>query len=379
MLYPAELLIIKQLWLINNINSQIVAKMTVIYPKVKVRNDAKVYVVFYQNNKRYRIYNGSKINSKTFPNKYPKSERIALGKILASEVYRFLISGLTIQQAKVSELITPNMTDKDYLSIALKNKLKGSYTKKYNNQLTFIYKKLINRLRNDKLQSAHIESILNVYTSETSYNTYRRRLCTLINEAKKAGMISNPMHSIKSKRTKAKLHKPYKNIGLILDDIRTFNKNLYHCSIITYGCLLRPHKEVRELTWNDFSDDLTYIHLSGNRNKSGRNRIVPVPTYIRELLVKGKPHHNIFSGTPQPLNQDYFKTLWSRFKRQSNLLEQGQTLYSFRHSGAIEIFKRTGSITKLQKAMGHSSINVSLTYLRVLEIAELKEEDMPLI
>ncbi|CAI8420139.1 MAG: Uncharacterised protein [Polaribacter sejongensis] len=37
----------------------------------------------------------------------------------------------------------------------------------------------------------------------------------------------------------------------------------------------------------------------------------------------------------------------------------------------------TGSITKLQKAMGHSSINVSLTYLRGLEIAELKEEDIP--
>jgi hypothetical protein len=29
--------------------------------------------------------------------------------------------------------------------------------------------------------------------------------------------------------------------------------------------------------------------------------------------------------------------------------------------------------------MGHSSLNVSLTYLRGLEVAELKEEDMPLI
>ena len=62
---------------------------------------------------------------------------------------------------------------------------------------------------------------------------------------------------------------------------------------------------------------------------------------------------------PLSLHQDYIKTL-----------------YSFRRSGAIEIFKRTGSITKLQKAMGHSSINVSLTYLRGLEIAELKEEDL---
>ena len=29
--------------------------------------------------------------------------------------------------------------------------------------------------------------------------------------------------------------------------------------------------------------------------------------------------------------------------------------------------------------MGHSSINVSLTYLRGIEIAELKGEDMPMV
>jgi len=192
-------------------------------------------------------------------------------------------------------------------------------------------------------------------------------------------MEKNPLLNIKSRKAKAILNKPFKNIVETLDEIKVYNSNLYLCCLMTYGCLLRPHREIRELTWNDFSDDLKYIHLSGNRNKSGRNRIVPVPSYIRDILVKGEPHHNIFLGKPQPLNQDYFKTLWSRFKRQSSTLEQGQTLYSFRHSGAIEIFKRTGSITKLQKAMGHSSINVSLTYLRGLEIAELKEEDMPMV
>ena len=60
-------------------------------------------------------------------------------------------------------------------------------------------------------------------------------------------------------------------------------------------------------------------------------------------------------------------------------LDKDITLYSFRHTGAIEIFKRTGSIHKLQRAMGHSSLNVSLTYLRGLEVAELKEEDMPMV
>ena len=51
----------------------------------------------------------------------------------------------------------------------------------------------------------------------------------------------------------------------------------------------------------------------------------------------------------------------------------------FRHTGAIEIYKRTGSLNKLQKAMGHSSLKISLTYLRGLEVEDLKEEDMPMI
>ena len=62
-----------------------------------------------------------------------------------------------------------------------------------------------------------------------------------------------------------------------------------------------------------------------------------------------------------------------------NLPEQDQTIYSFRHSGAIEIYKRTGPLSKLQKAMGHSSLAVSLTYLRGLEVSELEEEDMPMV
>jgi integrase len=349
------------------------------YPRVKVNAENRVYVIFYQNNKRYRLFNGSKINSEIYPNSYPVSERMQMGNLLASEVYQFLISGLTLEQLKVSNLIKPNMTDKDYLTIALNNKLEENYTKKYKYMLQFIFTKLILQLKDSPLQSSHIEITLNTYKSESSYNTYRLRLCSLINEARKIGMTSNPMQGIKSKRANAQMHKPFDNINETLESIKTYNKQLYLCCLMTYGCLLRPHREIRELTWSDFSDDLKYIHLSGNRNKSGRNRIVPVPSYIRDLLVKGEPNHNIFSNKPQPLNKDYFKTLWSRFKRQSNALESGQTLYSFRHSGAIEIYKRTGSLSKLQKALGHSSLAVSLTYLRGLEVSELKEEDMPMV
>ena len=350
-------------------------KMITKYPKIKSDNKNRYYVVFYYNSKRYRLYNGSKINSNLYPNSYPLNKRYEIAQLLAAEVFKYISSGFSIQNP--IKLICKS--DKQYLKLALCNKLKGQYSDKYKSMMKYVFDGFVAHLAYDKITFKEIKYYLDSFSSDTSYNTVKRHLNVLINEARRLGMKSNSMESIKTKKIKAKLHKPYKNVTLILNDISLFNNNLYLCCLITYGCLLRPHLEIRELTWSDFSDDLKYIHLSGNRNKSGRNRIVPVPTYVRDILVKGEPHHNIFSGTPQPLNKDYFKTLWGCFKRQSNLLEEDQTLYSFRHSGAIDIFKRTGSITKLQKAMGHSSINVSLNYLRGLEIAELKEEDMPMV
>ena len=227
----------------------------------------------------------------------------------------------------------------------------------------------------DKLQPSHIRNFLvRPNWSAKTQRTVKSTLSPLLSE-----ITTNLVQSVRLKKPTSTLHKPFDNVNEVLDAVRDYNQQLYLCCLMTYGCLLRPHREIRELTWSDFSEDLRYIHLSGNRNKSGRNRIVPVPAYVRDILVKGETNHNIFSGSNKPLNQDYFKTLWSRFKRQSDILGQGQTLYSFRHSGAIEIFKRTGSLHKLQRAMGHSSLNVSLTYLRGLEVAELKEEDMPMV
>jgi len=161
--------------------------------------------------------------------------------------------------------------------------------------------------------------------------------------------------------------------------LENYNANLYLCCLLTYGCLLRPHREVRELTWGDFSKDLSTIRLSGSRNKSGRNRVVPVPSYVREMIRPSIPEHNLFTGDLRPPNPDYFKSAWGRFKKRSELLKEGQTLYSFRHTGAIDIYKRTGSIEKLKSAMRHSNIMVSLTYLRGLDVAELREEDMPVL
>ena len=353
--------------------------MTLQFPKVHTDSLNKVFVSFYIKNKRYRLYNGKRINSTTNPNSYPLDQRLSIAKVLAAEIYSYLLNGGLLLSYRSSNVVNGKLSDIDYIKQALDSKLSGDYSKKYKAMLQFSFECLRQEIGFSKLSVSGLKNILSRYCSGVSHNTLKRHLNVLINEAVSLGMECNPMTEIKSKKAKAVLHKPFNDIATVLEDIKSFNKNLHLCCLLTYGCLLRPHREVRELTWGDFSNDLSFIKLSGFRNKSGRNRIVPVPSFIKSHLHPKSINDNIFAGDHYNRNPDYFKTLWSRYKKQSKILEQGQTLYSFRHSGAIEIFKRTGSITKLQKAMGHSSINVSLTYLRGLEIAELKEEDMPMV
>ena len=63
----------------------------------------------------------------------------------------------------------------------------------------------------------------------------------------------------------------------------------------------------------------------------------------------------------------------------SKLLEANQMLYSFRHTGAIEVYKKTKDIAVVQQVMGHASMQVKLGCLRNLEVPFLNVQYMPLL
>ena len=326
----------------------------------------------YYAKRRYRFRTGKSIGLKLTSIKNPE--------LLKSAFELKLLEGWKpIKKKKADIELKPTVVN--VLNKGIEHKIAKGCSDRYikdakrivNLWIRFEYANDLRNIRIDKLNSNHLKKFLirpnwGPKTQRTIKSTLSPLLCKteLINQVK----LHKPL---------SKLNKPIENISALLEEVKKYNNKLYLCCLLTYGCLLRPHREIRELTWGDFTSDLSYIKLSGDRNKSGRNRIVPVQSYIRGILVKGESRNNIFTNSIKPPNPYYFKTLWGRFKRVSKLIEQDQTLYSFRHSGAVDIFKRTGSITKLQKAMGHSSINVSLTYLRGLEIPELTEEDMPMI
>ena len=220
--------------------------MSVKYPKVKSDNKQRFYVVFYNNGKRYRLFNGSKINSNLFPNSYPLNKRYEIAQLLAAEVFKYISNGYNIQDP----IKANGNSDRCYLKLALEAKMQGEYSDKYKSMLRFVYDGFTAKLTDENITSNDVKSYLNHYALGVSYNTIKRHLSVLINEARNIGMNSNPTEGIKAKKTKAKLHKPYNDIRLILDEIKLFNNNLYLCCIMTYGCLLRPHREIRELCYS---------------------------------------------------------------------------------------------------------------------------------
>ena len=343
-------------------------KNSISYPKVCKDKHSKYWIDFKLNNKRIRMFNGRRINSSTAPNTFPIKHRRKEGLKLAREVFEYLASN-------------------NFSFLGIYNKIEQFdkiVEKKFNEPLSSDYKKMLKRLsiilrneliRKDNISVDFIDSLSLRYKNATSYNTTRRHVNVLVNYLKENG-FDIKRSKLKSKKQIERLHKPVDDIKDLLEKIKMFSENLYLCCVLTYCCLLRPHQEIRLLKWGDFNGDLSRISLSGDKVKSRRNRIVPVPNLG---LVKSHNNINIFTGTEKAYNRGYFSTLWKRFKRLNPEIDRDITIYSFRHSGALEIFERTGSLTKLQRAMGHSSLQVSLTYLRGLEVAELKEEDMPMI
>lgn len=368
-------------------------------PKIVTTDDLtkRSYITFYLDDQRIREYNGKSIGKRINPNRATSiSERNSLLRKLQFEIHKALEAntyGLDRGDVQHSKAIPEyECSTQDALKQALDIKLHSSLSRKYKSNLKFIHRDLINFLTTDELlapltsiKAARLDIFLTRYNSSgTYYMNKRRDLGVLFNLAGK--IADKPITTVrKTERRKAKaaLHVAYDDNQLkpLLNYLKSHNSKLYLCCLMTYATWLRPHEEIRLLTKADFNADYTEIRLSGDANKGGRVRTVFVPEYVRTEFVSTldelTPADNIFTGKPEPLNPYYFTTQWKRVSDdliRLKLIRPKQTIYSFRHSAAVQLYKRTKDVYLLQKLLGHSTIVVTLKYLRSL--GELNSEEL---
>lgn len=358
-------------------------------PKIVTTNDLNVrsYVTFYLNRKRIREYNGNSLNLTINPNRAESIiERNKLLNKLLFELHKALEANA--YPAAALDILTKPIeiiqTTETLLRDALQKKLDSDLSRTYKRNLRLIHNDFIAFLTPSELQSSiaeiptiRVEKFLTKYKSSgTYYMNKRRDLGVLFSSVGR--MIDQTLTSVKkteSRRVKARLHKAYDKEQLkpILGYLKEHHYNMYLCCLITYSCWLRPHEEVRMLSKEHFKNNNSEIHLSGDENKSLKVRVVYIPDYVQaelnQILNKLNSCDNIFTRTNRPYNDAYFNTQWKRAWNkmfEKDLVKVNQTIYSFRHTAAIDVFKRTKDVYLLQKLLGHSTIVVTLKYLRSL-------------
>lgn len=365
-------------------------------PEIRIpqKVGARAYVEFYHNGERLRIYSGRSMLLSIEPNraKSPK-KRLELLHKLREELHRHLLTGnYPVIKAVPAPIETPpaELTVIESLQLALTMKQNMKLNAQYKKDLEQIYAAFSSFLTPQEKQSsirmitlARLEDFLSSYNSSGTYYMKKRNdLSILFSLAAKLSGTQSIARDTHTERSKSRLHMTYtkKELLSLLAYLKANSPQLHLCCLFTYGCWLRPHIEVLSLTKRQFKNKLTEIHLDGSENKGGKVRVVYVPAYVLKEFKKRvstlDDDMNIFSGRRQPLNKGYFTTMWKRLRitlLEKALIKSGQTVYSFRHSAAVEVYRKTKDIYLLQKLLGHGSIGVTQKYLRGLGEVNIQE------
>ncbi len=368
------------------------------HSEIKIYNPGpgkRGYVEVYIDDVRTRYVTGNDMGIECFPNNasLTKSQRSKEFHRLAAAVEDKLKNGRQANEVLPKERVGLIV---DLISDAIKN-FGTSYKERYvediakygNAFVEYLRGKGLDKLASNQIAAMHVEEFLLAYQKSASYHmTVRGKLSALFKKIKDLGYLSdNPVLSTSTRRVKAVLHEAYdeQQILVVLEYLSKNYNQLFFCALLMYGTLLRPHQEIRLLKRSHFDHELTHYLLSGSENKGGKNRRLPLPEYVRVEMFRRKinlmsPDSYIFGGKPEPFNRWYFSLMWSRARVEmltAKIINKRQTLYSFRHSASISVFKATQQIKLLQQLLGHQSVLTTEIYLRSIGLIDVDVSMLP--
>ncbi|MCO6175383.1 tyrosine-type recombinase/integrase [Flavobacterium sp. NRK F10] len=175
------------------------------------------------------------------------------------------------------------------------------------------------------------------------------------------------------------LYKILENQQLITQKQEVLNHQDKVMLTIYYGCGLR-RTEGTNVSIDDINFDTRVLHVK--KGKNNKQRLIPfnqttskiLQDWIyeyRPLLVKDKTEHKLFiNGQGKPLTGG---TLGNRLKRIINqsdniaLKEKTITLHSLRHSIATHLLANGMDLQKVQRFLGHSSLETTQIYTHLIQ------------
>lgn len=223
--------------------------------------------------------------------------------------------------------------------------------------------------------------------SNRTRNNYLIWLNTVFNYLVSRKVIeSNPAKEIKKLKTSSSTHVPYTENQALKIKSYLAGKDpqlLLFCAFIYYT-LARP-KEIQLLRIRDIRSNKLLIKATVKVNgvekqlsKNHKSQYVVLPDGLRKLIeehgiMEHNPDYFIFGkdGKPGP-NPMFRHYSTKKYKPVLDALgiNGGQTLYSWKHTGAIKLYQATKDMKKVQRQCRHWSITETDNYLRDLGMFE---------
>lgn len=214
------------------------------------------------------------------------------------------------------------------------------------------------------------------YTGKT-FNGHIGALRSFFNEMLARDIISkNPFNGIKKLPEVQNPHISFSNEErmLVRNHFKQNNKRLYYAVQFVYYCFLR-RTELMQLKVGDIDLERKMIRVAGKIAKSRRSESITIPKSFEPILYEmgidrlPKDYYLFGKGLQtcaEPLNKADLLTDAHRKELSSLNVRKDCTFYSWKHTGAMELYKATKDVYVVMKQCRHTDISITMIYLRSL-------------
>ena len=177
----------------------------------------------------------------------------------------------------------------------------------------------------------------------------------------------------KAVKIKLRAQKPARffsnNIKAMMHDALKTDGELYILCCLQYYCYLRP-KEILCLKYSDFDFDRNKIRVNEIASKNNKLQYVRIPSaFVQELksfVELNRKQPSLFS-----CQKETYANRHRQLLKSLNLNNQGYSLYSWKHTGAVAYIEAGGKVKNLQSLMRHSTLSMTDKYLRQMGIDDM--------
>lgn len=216
--------------------------------------------------------------------------------------------------------------------------------------------------------------------SNKTFNNYRNNFSTFYNWMRKRYpqiLKVSPFEGIRTLRTIATKHAAYSD-----EQMKAIKKKcialrqpqlLLYINFIYYS-MVRP-SELRMLKVSNIDLKENRIFISGEISKNHCDEFVPIAPALKKIIQGSRillsdPEDFIFSRYQKPgaapIRTNNFWKRNCRLLKSLEFTDRSYDVYSYKHSGAISLYKSSKDIKLVQRQCRHTTIEQTNTYLRDL-------------